>query len=138
MIAPRDTQVEGEIVTHPALVTAALALQGQIPAGGVAIVPERHIAFMVAWYADVPVSLRPEPVPRDRRWRVMPLSFIGMGSPMDAALTAARDEPSLTPPLGLHPRHPNGMVLVAEPTWEWILARLPPQAQRHFKAWPTI
>ena len=138
VIAPRDEQSEGEIITHPALVTAALALQGQIPADGVAIVPERHIAFMVAWYADVPVSLRPEPVPRDRRWRVMPLSFIGAGSPLDAALTAARAEPSLVPPLGLHPRHPNGMVLVAEPTWEWILAHMPPPAQRHFIAWPTI
>jgi hypothetical protein len=84
------------------------------------------------------VSLRPEGVPRARRWRVMPLSFIGMGSPLDQALMAARAEPALTPPLGVHPRHPNGMVLVAEPTWEWLLEQLPPPARKRFTAWPTI
>ena len=137
-LAPRDERVDGEILTHPALVTAALGLQGQIPAADTAIIPERHIAFMVAWYADARVSLRPEAVPRARRWRVMPLSFIGMGSPLDQALLAARAEPALVAPIGVHPRHPNGMVLVAEPTWEWLLERLPPPARKHFAAWPTI
>lgn len=138
VLAPRDERVDGEIVTHPALITAALALQGQIPTGDVAIVPERHIAFMVAWYADVEVSLRPERVPPAHRWRVMPLSFIGMGSPLDQALMAARAEPGLAAPIGVHPRHPNGMVLVAEPTWAWLLERLPPPAKKRFTAWPTI
>ena len=138
LLAPRDEHVDGEILTHPALVTAALGLQGQIPTADTAIVPERHIAFMIAWYAEARVSLRPEGVPRARRWRVMPLSFIGMGSPLDQALMAAREEPALTPPLGVHPRHPNGMVLVAEPTWEWLLDHLPPAARKRFTAWPTI
>ena len=135
-VAPMGVRVDGEIVTHPALVTSALALQEQLPADAVAIVPERHIAFMVAWYADVAVALRPEHIPYARRWRVLPLSFIGAGSPLDEALIRARSLPA--PPLGLHPRHPNGMVLVSEPTWDWLLAQLPPATRAHFARWPTI
>jgi hypothetical protein len=131
-------RAEGRVLTHPALVTSALALDGKIPAGDTAIVPERHIAFMVAWYARVPVSLRPEPVPAAHRWRVMPLAFIHAGSALDDALMAARREPSLVPPLGVHPRHPNGMVLVAEPTWAWILDHVPPDERKRLIAWPTI
>lgn len=134
--APRDETVEGEILAHPALVASALALQHQIPDGKIAIVPERHIAFMVAWYADVPVALRPEHVPHDQRVRVMPLSFIGDGSPLDAALLRARALPE--PPLGVHPRVANGMVLVTEATWDWLLAQLAPDVRRHFARWPTI
>jgi hypothetical protein len=129
---------EGRVLTHPALVTSALALDGKIPAGDTAIVPERHIAFMVAWYARVPVSLRPELIPPAHRWRVMPLAFIHAGSPLDDALFAARREPGLVPPLGLHPRHPNGLVLVAEPTWKWIVDHVPPDERKRLVAWPTI
>jgi hypothetical protein len=28
-------------------------------------------------------------------------------------------------------------VLVAEPTWEWVLARLPPAEREHYRAWPV-
>jgi hypothetical protein len=132
------TRLDGQVVTHPALVTAAQALRGRVPAGATLIVPERHIAFMAAWYADARVALRPEVVPRDRRYRLLPLHFIGAESPLDRQLVAARAEPSPIPPIGLHPRHPNGLVLVAEPTWEWILARLPEADRARFAAWPTI
>lgn len=131
-------RVQGQIVAHPAMVAAVEGLAGRIPEGGIAIVPERHIAFMVTWYTGVPHRQRPDAVPRDRRWRVMPLAFIGAGSPLDDALIAARREPSITPPIGTHPRHANGLVLVAEPTWEWILAHLPPEARDYFTRWPTI
>lgn len=134
---PRD-RTQGRILAHPAMVAAVEGLAGRIPDGGIAIVPERHIAFMVTWYTGVPFRQRPEGVPRDRRWRVMPLAFIGVGSPLDDTLMAARREPGLVPPIGTHPGHPNGLVLVAEPTWEWIVAHLPPPAQTYFKRWPTI
>ncbi len=111
-------RLDGEIVTHPALVTAAEALRGRVPPGATLIVPERHIAFLVAWYTGADVAIRPEGVPPARRYRLLPLHFIGAGSPLDRALLAARAEPSLIPPLGLHPGHPDGMVLVAEPTWD--------------------
>jgi len=131
-------RVQGEILAHPAMVAAVEGLTGRIPVDGIAIVPERHIAFMVTWYTGAPHRQRPEAVAREHRYRVMPLAFIGAGSPLDEALMAARKEPSLAPPIGTHPRHPNGLVLVAEPTWEWILARLPPEARDYFTRWRTI
>ena len=67
----------------------------------------------------------------------MPLSFIGMGSPLDHALDDARREPGITPPIGFHPRHRNGLVLVTEATWQWILARLGDQGA-YWAKWPTI
>jgi hypothetical protein len=131
-------QLEGAVVTHPALVAAAQALNGHVPTGATLIVPERHIAFMVAWYTGAPVAIRPDNVPRDQRVRLLPLHFIRADSPLDRELLAARAEPSLAPPIGFHPRHPNGLVLVPEPTWEWILARLPAADRAYFAAWPTI
>jgi hypothetical protein len=126
------------VVAHPAMVSAVIASTTSLPADATIVIPERHILYMVAWYTRVQVSLRPELVPAERRLRMMPLAFIGMGSPLDQALSAARKEPGIVPPIGTHPRHPNGFVLVAEPTWEWILARLPPKAREHFERWPTI
>jgi len=138
VLAMPTERTEGKIEAHPLMVDAVMGVEGKIPEGGVAIVPERHIAFMVRWYARVPVMLRPERIPPARRWRVMPLAFIGMGSPLDRALLDARREPSLVPPIGLHSKHPNGLVIVSERTWEWLLARLPPRARAHFERWPTI
>jgi hypothetical protein len=84
-----------------------------------------------------PVRLRPDAIPPAHRVRLMPLAFIGAGSPLDHALDAARAEPQLAPPIGVHPLHPDGLVLVAEPTWSWILAHLPPAARARAAAWPT-
>jgi hypothetical protein len=103
------------------------------------IVPERHILFMVDWYTRAPVSLRPEPIPRRYRVRLFGLVFVGgEGSPLDRALDAARQDPTVEPPLGLHPSHRNGLVLVSEPTWSWLLGHLPDRERAHFAAWPTI
>jgi hypothetical protein len=131
--------LEGVIVTHPALVTATEALAGRVPPGVTLIVPERHIAFMAAWYARVPVALRPDAVPPAQRYRLLPLHFIRAGSALDRQLLAARDASAVAvPPVGLHPRHANGLVLVAEPTWTWLLAHVPPADRAYFAAWPTI
>jgi hypothetical protein len=129
---------EGKIQAHPAMVAAIHALGSEVPAGDTVIVPERHIVFMVAWYTRATVRIRPEEVPPARRWRLVPLAWIGLGSPLDEALRAARDETGLRPPLGLHPRHPNGLVLIAEPTWQWVLASLPPEVRAHWARWRTI
>lgn len=134
---PRD-RTAGRVLAHPAMVSAVEGLAGRIPEGGIAIVPERHIAYMITWYTGVPFRQRPDDVPPERRWRVMPLAFIGAKSPLDAALLDARREPSLVPPIGTHARHPNGLVLVAEPTWTWILERLPPEVRAYYERWPTI
>jgi hypothetical protein len=102
------------------------------------IVPERHILFMVAWYTRAKVSLTPDAIPYAERVRMMPLAFIGKDSPLEAALDRARTEPGVTPPLGFHPRYRNGLVLVTEPTWDWMLAQLPPDVGAYWARWPTI
>lgn len=136
--APSDRQ-EGRVIPHPALVSAVLAATTKIPPGTTVIVPERHILFMVRWYTRAPAMLRPERVAYGQRVRLLPLHFIGMGSPLDEALDAARRDPAVTePPLGVHPRHRNGLVLVAEPTWDWLLASLPLEVRQHWARWSTI
>lgn len=129
---------EGVVRTHPAMATAVHALEGQVPPGAVVICPERHILFMAAWYARADVRLRPERVPPARRVRLVPLAFIGAGSPLDDALRRARDVPGLAPPVGLHPRHPNGLVLVPEETWAWAVGQVPEPARSAFRRWRTI
>ncbi|MEJ7604337.1 MAG: hypothetical protein WKG01_41135, partial [Kofleriaceae bacterium] len=109
------TRTDGRVLAHPAMIAAAQAVRGRLPAGAVAIVPERHILFMVAWYARVPVSLRPDAIPVAQRWRVMPRHFLGFDSPLDAAVLAIRAWPDVIAPVGIHPLHPNGLVIVAEP-----------------------
>jgi hypothetical protein len=80
------------------------------------------------------VSLRPEVIPHDRRVRMMPLAFIGMDSPLDRALDEARTREDA--PIGFHARHRNGLVLVSEATWEWLVERVG-QSSR-WARWPTI
>ncbi|HEY5928423.1 MAG TPA: glycosyltransferase family 39 protein [Kofleriaceae bacterium] len=137
-IRPHAKPTEGVVLAHPAMVTAVMASARQIPAGKTVIVPERHILFMVAWYTRATVSLRPWPVPAERRVRMMPLAFIGMDSPLDQEIDRARNVHSIAPPLGFHPRHRNGLVLVEERTWLWLLAHLPHRARMHWGRWQTI
>ncbi len=136
--ATRDL-TKGEVVMHPALAAAAANAAGKIPPGATVIVPERRILYPVQWYTRAPVSLRPEPVPYAHRVRLFGLAFIGgEGSPLDHALDDARHEPTIDPPIGLHPNYRNGLVLVTEPTWDWLLAHLPPETRRYFERWPTL
>ena len=136
--AARDL-TEGEVVMHPALAAAAANAAGKIPPGATVIVPERRILYPVQWYTRAPVSLRPEPVPPAHRVRVLGLAFIGgAGSPLDRALDAARHEPSIDPPIGLHADYRNGLVLVTEPTWDWLLAHVPDATRAYFERWPTL
>ena len=137
----RRPPTDGEVLAQPALVAAVMALDGRIPPDATAIVPGRQLAFMIAWYTRARVALRPDVVPPERRVRVLPLAFIESplehtldGSPLEHAIDAARAEPQLAPPIGVHPLHPDGLVLVAEPTWSWIL---PPAARARAAAWPT-
>ena len=139
------SRTEGRVVMEPALIASAQGLTGRIPATDTVVIPERHIAFMVAWYTRVRISIRPEPVPIEQRWRFITLAFIGkgipldgIGSPLDEALLAVRARSELPPILGLHPRYHNGLVLIPEPTWQYVLLLLPPSERSYFAAWPTI
>lgn len=128
---------EGLVPTHPAVVTSIQAMTGRIPPGDVVIVPERKIAYMITWYLRVPARTQPGRIPAERRWRVMLRNWIGVDSPLHDALLAARDRPGASPPppIGLHPSHPNGMVLVSEAAWQALAAALPPGAP--WARWPT-
>ena len=137
-IRPHDDRTSGRVLAHPAMVSAVMASARHLPAGKTVIVPERHILFMVAWYTRAEVSLVPARIAVDKRVRLMPLAWIGMGSPLEEALDRARAEPSIAPPIGVHPRHRNGLVLVDERTWEWLLAQLPSRARERWERWPTI
>jgi hypothetical protein len=132
---PRPT--EGMVDTEVPMVTACAALRDVLPEDAVVISAERHLGFQAAWFARVPVRLRPDPVPPARRWRMIPLGIIRMGSPLDLALRAARAQPGLAPPIGLHPGHPNGLVVIPEATWEWVLTQLPPRSQTWWREWHT-
>lgn len=123
---------------HPLMVSAMQALAGRLPADAVVITSERNFGFMAGWYARVHWRLRPDAVPPARRWRLLGGFRIGLGSPLDRALHDARGAPGVAPPIGLHPSHENGLVLVPEATWEWVLARVPPELADYWRRWPTI
>lgn len=129
---------EGQVRAHPAMVAALRAARGALPADAVVVTVERHLGFQLAWYARVPVRMRPGPVAPARLWRLLPGNLIGFGSPLDRALTRAAATPGVTPPLALHPRHPAGLVLVPEATWTWILGALPARDAAWWRAWHTI
>ena len=131
---PTGHRDEGRIDVHPAMASAVQALK--IPDTETIIVPERHIVFMVAWYARAHVQIRPEGVAPEHRWRLVPLAWIGMDSPLDTALLQARNGPR--PPVGLHARHPNGLVLIPEETYQRVLESLPADVRTYWSRWRTI
>jgi len=132
------TRDEGVVRAHPAMVAAIRALDGVVPPGDAVVATERHVAFMTAYYVRIPVVLEPSQVPREHRWRLLTLFFIGDRSSLDRALLAARAQPGLVPPRGLHPGNPNGIVLVAEPTWEWALGQVSARTRAWAQAWHTL
>lgn len=128
---------EGMVRTEIPMVAATAAIAGTLPKDAVIISAERHLGFQAVWFSRMPLRLRPERVPPQRRWRMIPLGIIGPESPLDHALRDARAHPALAPPIGLHPVHPNGLVLVPEATWEWVLGQLPPRSQQWWREWHT-
>jgi hypothetical protein len=113
-----------------------------LPVGAVVVAPERHLVFMTTWYTRAPARLRPGAIPRERRLRLIPMSSMsaGLADALEQARTAAPISPPIAPPIApidLHRGDRNGLVLVAEPTWEWVLARLPPAEREHYRAWPV-
>jgi hypothetical protein len=136
-VAPA-ARTEGVVRAHPALVTAVMALDGAIPVGDTFVVSERAIGFMASWYTRRPFVLRAERVAPARRWRLMTRTFIGEGTSLYRLLLSARRTEGLAPPRGSHPGDPNGLVIVPEATWEWLLERLPPVPRRYYLEWHTL
>jgi hypothetical protein len=127
---------EGVVKVHPAMVSATARLAGVLPADTTVVVPERHTAFMAAWYARVNVRLHlPAALDPVRTFRLLPGAGIRPG--LWAALDELRLRPvaGVAPSIDLHPLHPNGLVLVAEPTFQYLLARLPADERRRYTSW---
>jgi hypothetical protein len=129
---------EGVVKAHPAMVEATRHLRGVLPPGTIVVIPERHTAFMAAYYGDVTVRLRPPtPLDPERTVRLLP------GAAIRPALAAALDRmrshpvPGVVPAMALHSLHPNGLVLFSEPTFQYLVAGLPTEEQRWYQAWPV-
>ena len=117
------------------LAAAVAAAAGQVPPGDVLITPERHIVFMAVWYTGARTRLRPESVPPARRLRLVPMSY--MTEDLLRAVDDARVAPGVARPRSLHRGNPDGLVLMTEATWTWVLGRLPPREAEAYRRWPT-
>ncbi len=138
-IASRPALTDEGVVEVPSHMQAAiLAMDGVVPSDQVVICPERHLMFMVTWYTRAHARLRPEGVPENLRWRLLPSALISRA--MHRAIDRARRDPppGVPRPRGLHPRHRNGVVLMREATWKWILGQLPPRQRARYEEWRTI
>lgn len=129
------TSAEGVVNAHPAMVEAVSRLPAVVPPGAVVIVPERHVTFMATWYARIDARLRPPPVCGDRCFRLMPGAEIQ--TDLWAALVELRAAPvtGIAPPIDLHAWHPNGLVLLPEATFQYLLAHLRPTERRWYSDW---
>ncbi len=115
----------------PDLAAAVAAARDHLAPGDVVVSPERHLVFMNVWYSGVETRLRP---PGD--WRLIPMAYMSEG--VHVALAAARAAGAgVAPPVSLHRGHPDGVVLVPEATWTWMLARMHPGERSYYQAWPT-
>jgi hypothetical protein len=127
---------EGVIKAHPAMVEATSRLLGALPSDATVVVPERHTAYLAAWYGRVDIHLRPPAILDQRRtFRLLPGAEIRPG--LWAALDALRAHPvaAVAPALPLHPLHPNGLVLLSEPTFQYLLGRIPEPERRWYETW---
>jgi len=137
LVRPHPTN-EGQSRTHPALVAAVRALDGALPAGATVITQDRKVAFMARWYAHQAMRLHPEAHDDPARtYRLMPGFWITKD--LRAALAALRTTPvpDVAPVRDLHPFDEDGLVLVPEATFRYLLAQLPPATQRYYASWPT-
>jgi hypothetical protein len=60
-----------------------------------------------------------------------------MSETLQRAIDDARAAPGVAPPIGLHRGNRNGLVLLPEATWRWILGRLSPPERAYYAAWPV-
>ncbi|HEU5060825.1 MAG TPA: glycosyltransferase family 39 protein [Kofleriaceae bacterium] len=132
----RPGRYEAPVVrADPDLAAAVAAAKGRVPAGDMIVSPERHLVFMTVWYTGVEARLDPESVPPARRWRLIPMSY--MSESLVRALDDARAGEDVAPPISLHRGNRNGLVLLREPTWQWVLARLPAPEAETYRRWPV-
>jgi hypothetical protein len=132
------TSNEGVVKAHPAMVEATRHLRGVLPPGSLVVIPERHTGFMAAYYGEVTVRLRP-PVTLDpeHTFRLLPGASIRPGLAAALDRTRGHPVPNLAPAISLHSLHPNGLVLLPEPTFRYLVAGLPTAEQQWYQVWPV-
>jgi hypothetical protein len=132
----RPTRYEAPVVrADPDLAAAVERARGRLPPAAVLVCPERHLLFMAVWYTGVEARLSAGSVPPARRWRLLPGHY--MNDDLLAAIDRARSAAGVAPPVGLHAGNPDGLVLVPEETWRWVLAQLPPRSRVSYQSWPV-
>jgi hypothetical protein len=136
LIAARPAESdEGVLRVHPAMQAAVRGVK--VPDGATVIIPERHILYMVKWYTRTPARLAPDGVDPALRWRLLPGAHLDR--PIRQVIDRARVEPVPgAAPRSLHSGDRNGLVLIDEATWQWIVAQLPPASRERYESWPTI
>jgi len=118
------------------MVEATTRLAGVLPADTVVVVPERHTAFMAAWYGRVNTRLQPPSVVDiGRTFRLLPGAATRPG--LWASLEELRAHPvaGVAPSLDLHSLHPNGLVLLTENTFQYLVAQLPTYELQWYRDW---
>jgi hypothetical protein len=128
----RPGRYEAPVVRADPAMAAAVAA-ARVPAGDMIVCPERHLVFMTVWYTGVETRLDPASVPAARRWRLVPMSY--MSENLVRAIDEAREAGRIA--TGLHRGNPNGLVLMPEATWDWVLGRLEGGERAWYQRWPT-
>ncbi|HUS68720.1 MAG TPA: hypothetical protein VMZ28_29490, partial [Kofleriaceae bacterium] len=133
----RPGRYEAPVVkADPDLAAAVQAAQTHLAPGDVVICPERHLVFMNVWYSGVETRLRPaSEAPRGTQWRLLPMATMSEG--LQAALDDARVAGGIASPISLHRGHRNGVVLLPEATWSWVLDHMSGPERAYYEAWPT-
>jgi hypothetical protein len=132
---PMTATEEGVVRVHPAMVSAVSAMRGAVPKHHVVAVSERQVMFMVAWYTGTRARLSVSTVPANERWRLITFFYSGPALKRALRRVATEAPPEIARPLALHPFSPEGLVLVPEATWRWVLGRLSKKERARYEAW---
>lgn len=114
----------------------AVAIADVTPPDAVILVDARQMAFMVKWAADREARTSLPPAD-DRRplFRLVTADLLPPGVGRDLPAFEAALAPGLPPPVHLLPRHPQTMILFAEPTWQALLRRADPADRAALAPW---
>jgi hypothetical protein len=129
---------EGTVRTHPALVVAVRALDGAVPPGATVVTNDRKIAFMARYYARQPMRLHPDADALSAdSYRLIPLMLLR--SDLRRAIAELRRDrpPGVALPRGLHPWDEDGLLLIPEATFVYLLERVDASTRAHYLRWPT-
>jgi hypothetical protein len=91
---------------------------------------------MATWYGKVNTRLRPPAIIEvGHTFRLLPGAAIRPS--LWAALEELRAHPvaGVAPSLDLHTLHPNGLVLLAENTFQYLVTRLPTPELQWYRDW---